>query len=81
MKTTIDIPDPLMERCKRLAREQGVTFRGLVEEGLTKVLEERSHREPFRLRETPVGGGGFQPGFEDGDWARIRDASYEGRGA
>jgi hypothetical protein len=81
MKTTIDIPDSLMQRCKRVAAEQRVTFRGLVEEGLNRVLDERATRKPFRLRKVKFGGGGFQPGFEEGDWERIRNAAYEGRGS
>lgn len=81
MKTTIDIPDTLMARCKALAREQNLTFRDLVEEGLGKVLAERSQRKPFKLRKVPSGRGGFQPGFEDAAWEKIRDTLYEQRGA
>jgi hypothetical protein len=81
MKTTIDISEPLMQACKQLAQEEGVTFRALVEEGLAKVVESRASRKPFRLGSVPALGGGFRPGYEEGDWARIRDAAYEGRGA
>ncbi len=80
MKTTIDIPDMLMARCKKVVSEQHVTFRSLVEEGLDRVLEERRHREPFKLRRVQFCGGGFQPGFDEADWDRIRDSAYEGRG-
>lgn len=81
MKTTIDIPDSLMARCKRTAAEQHVTFRTLVEEGLQQVLDKRSHREPFRLRDVPFCGGGFKPGFDQTNWDSIRDAVYEGHGS
>ena len=80
MKTTIDIPDFLMARCKKVIGEQHVTFRSLVEEGLDQVLNERIHRKPFKLRSVPFRGGGFQPGFDEAGWDHIRDAAYEGRG-
>jgi hypothetical protein len=81
MKTTIDIPDSLMSRCKQTSAEQHVTFKQLVEEGLQRVLDERNHREPFRLRKIPFRGGGFKPGFDQTHWDSIRDAVYEGHGA
>lgn len=61
--------------------EQHVTFRSLVEEGLGHVLNERSRRRPFKLRAVGFNGGGFQPGFDEAGWDRIRDAAYEGRGS
>lgn len=80
MKTTIDIPDTLMERCKKVIGQQHVTFRSLVEEGLDRVLEERLARKPFKLKPVPFRGGGFHPGFDEATWERIREAAYEGRG-
>ena len=71
----------MMKRCKKLAREQQVTFRTLVEEGLEKVMAERSKRKPFKLRTVAAGRGGFQPGFDESGWDRMREAIYEGRGA
>lgn len=69
-----------MARCKQAISEQHVTFRSLVEEGLQRVLDDRGKRGPFKLRPVPFRGGGFQPGFEEAGWERIRDATYEGRG-
>jgi hypothetical protein len=80
MKTTIDIPDTLMLRCKQTAHEQHLTFRSLVEEGLHYVLDQREQRKKFKLREVPFQGGGFQTGFDESDWERIRSAAYEGHG-
>lgn len=42
MKTTIDLPDHLAHRAKELAREQHVSLRELVTEGLRAELERRS---------------------------------------
>ena len=71
----------MMRRCKQVAQAQNVTFRSLVEEGLDKVLDARSGRKPFKLRPVKFQGGGFQAGFDEAGWERIRDAVYEGRGA
>lgn len=81
MKTTIDIAPSLLEEAKRVAAEQGVTLRELVESGLRRVLEARReegrryvfHTHTFR-------GNGLQPGLQEGDWNLIRERSYEGRG-
>jgi hypothetical protein len=80
MKTTIDIPDALMRRCKRFAAREGTTFRSLVEDGLGRLLDERTRRAPFKLRPVKFGGGGFQAGIDETSWDRIREAAYEGRG-
>ena len=81
MKTTIEIAPALLERGKRIARDEEVTLRALVEEGLRKVITEREERPAFTLRKVPFTGGGFGRGFEGGPWNHLRDAAYEGRGA
>lgn len=80
MKTTIEISDGLLTRAKALAREQKVTLRSLAEEGLRKVIEERSGRKTSRIKPVTFAGQGLSPEFEGATWVRIRDASYEGRG-
>ena len=81
MKTTIDIADALLEESRRVAERDHTTLKALVHEGLRRIVAERSgRRTPFRLPDIPFGGGGFQPEFADGDWQRIRDEAYRGRG-
>ena len=41
----LGISDGLLTKAKRLAREQNATLRSLVEEGLRKVIDERSRRK------------------------------------
>ena len=50
MRTTIDLNDELMRRIKRLAADQGVTFRQLVEGALRGLLERKSNPKAYRLR-------------------------------
>ena len=81
MKTTIDVADALLREAREVAARDQTTLKELVQEGLRRVLDERRPRpNAFRLREIAPGNGGFQPEFADGDWQRIRDATYEGRG-
>jgi len=81
MKTTVEIPGSLLEAARKAAAEEGTTVRALVEEGLRKVLAERRSGEPFRLRKATFRGQGLQARVADAGWDRIRELSYEGRGA
>lgn len=49
MKTTIEIPDSLLEEARKLASQEGTTVRALVETGLRQVLSERKKRGRFKL--------------------------------
>lgn len=81
MKTTIEIADDVLQAARQAAREDGTTLRRLVEDGLRRVLDERSSRVPFQLRDASFHGRGVQPGIRLDDWSRIREIIYEGRGA
>ena len=81
MKTTIEIADSLLSAARKTAAREQTTQRTLVEEGLRRVLEERNGRPPFHLRRATFAGQGLQPAVADAGWERLRDLSYEGRGA
>ena len=82
MKTTIEIQEALLREAKGTARKEGTTLRALVEEGLRRVLKERGGRKrKVRFRFATFKGNGLQPGIDETDWRRIREISYEGRGA
>lgn len=50
MKTTIDISDELFARARKLAEQQGITLRRLIEEGLQLALDKRrAPNRSFRL--------------------------------
>ena len=74
MKTTIELPDPLFESAKALARRRGTTLRAVVEEGLRTVL--RESRQPsataFKLVDASVPGGELlQP--DPARWRELED--------
>lgn len=80
MKTTVDIADAVLRQAKSVAEREGTTLRALIEDGLRRVLEERSERQEFRLEEAAFGGKGLHPQVREGSWERIRELIYEGRG-
>ncbi|MBT8338017.1 MAG: type II toxin-antitoxin system VapB family antitoxin [Gemmatimonadetes bacterium] len=80
MKTTIEISDALLEAAKRHARAEGTTLRALVEAGLRSVLEAAASPGAFTLRDASVDGDGLHPDVREGDWLRIVELAYEGRG-
>jgi hypothetical protein len=72
MKTTVEIPDPLLKEAKRLAEREGTTLRALIERGLRLVVAPRARAARFRR--------GLQPGARNAGWDRIRELVYEDRG-
>lgn len=80
MKTTIDLPDALLEEARRIATRDGATLRELVESGLRRIIQERRAKGTFVLRDARVGGRGLRPELRGRSWDDIRDLAYEGRG-
>jgi CRISPR/Cas system-associated protein Csm6 len=80
MKTTVEIPDSILEEARKLASRERTTVRALVEEGLRRILGERKRAGAFRLRKVSFKGEGLQPEVSGASWERIRDIAYEGRG-
>ncbi|MGH9413186.1 MAG: hypothetical protein ACRD0Y_05540 [Terriglobales bacterium] len=77
MKTTIDLPDSLLEEVKAHARARHTSLRRMMEEGLRTVLErEQKAVKPFKLRDCSQHLG--QPKVSS--WPEIRAIIYEGRG-
>lgn len=78
MKTTVDLPDPLLREAKSYALERGVPLREVFEAALVLLLREKSaHPGGFRLKTIATKGEGLQI---DGDWSEIRSLIYEGHG-
>jgi hypothetical protein len=80
MKTTLDIPDPILREARKIAVRERTTLRALVEQGLRKIISERKAARPFRLRKVTFKGQGLVPELRGADWDKIRDLAYEGRG-
>jgi hypothetical protein len=82
IKTTIELPDDLLERSKAVARRENSTLKALIEEGLRLALRERTRSRkraaPFAVQ--PFQGDGLSPEFAAAGWERIRDEIYRDRG-
>jgi len=81
MKTTIELPDTLIEQARRVAQREGATLRALVEEGLQRSLEARRQAARRQLDFPSYGGNGLTDEFQDAPWGRIRDEIYREHGA
>jgi len=71
MRTTISLPDVLLEQAKRQAEREGLTLGGLIERALRSTLLRRAPEEaqaPFRL--VTYGKGGLRPGYS---FERLKD--------
>lgn len=80
MKTTVHIPDSLLEEARKIASREQTTIKALIEEGLRRTIDDRKHKRSFRLRKATFKGNGLQPDVADASWEKIRDLSYRGRG-
>jgi hypothetical protein len=80
MKTTVEIPDALLDEARKIASRHGTTLRVLIIDGLRRSIAERRRATGFVLRNASVAGHGLQSGLDAGDWNRIRELAYEGRG-
>jgi hypothetical protein len=76
MKTTIEIQDALLERAKRHARRLRRPLRALVEEGLRRVLEDRSPSQGYTLPDASVGDPEGPDPLESLTWQDLRDEIY-----
>ena len=79
MKTTVEIPDALLERARLHARRSGRPLRALIEEGLRLALQAGSARVDYRLPDRSVGVPGGPNPLEAMSWQDLRDEAYAGR--
>lgn len=78
MKTTLELPDALLERAKRHARKTGRPLRALIEEGMRRVLDEPARASSYRLPDRSVGERGGHNPLASFSWSELRDQTYGG---
>ena len=49
MKTTFDLPEGLVHDVKRIAKQRGTTARDIVQQALSRIVEEAKQPETFAL--------------------------------
>lgn len=75
MRTTVNLPDALLEQAKRQADRENLTLGQFVERSVRATLLRREpevERAPFRL--VTFGKGGLRPGFSFGRLKEILEA-------
>jgi hypothetical protein len=80
MKTTVNISDTLHIEARKIAAAEKTTVKDLIEEGLRKIIAERSRNSDFRMRKATFKGKGLQPHLSGASWEKIREMAYEERG-
>ena len=78
MKTTVDIPDELLERARAIAHRHKITLKVLTEEGLRLAIERLERQKPVEIEPHVVTGTIPPP---DVTWKRLRDVLYGSEGA
>ena len=74
MRTTINLPDDLLSRLKKLAAESGTTLTALIHDALRESLARRRRARPAAsVRLTTYRGTGLQPGVDLDDSASLYD--------
>ena len=76
MKTTLEIQDALLERAKRHARRAGRPLRAIVEEGLRRVLSQRTAAPAYELPDASVGDPSAADPLEALSWQDLRGEIY-----
>jgi hypothetical protein len=80
MRTSVDIPDPLLRQAKRVARERGTTLRQLLVDGLRSVVAGGERGRRHRMKDLSFGEGGLVDGLSWSDAERIDTLVYGERG-
>jgi hypothetical protein len=79
MKTTLEIPDALLLRAKRLAKRTGRPLRAVVEQGLRLALAEGTDDDGYQLEDRSVGNSEGPNPLEHLSWQELRHEIYGGR--
>lgn len=76
MKTTLDIQDALLDRAKRYAQRVRRPLRAIVEEGLRRVLSDRTADAAYVLPDESVGDPQAADPLEALTWQDLREEIY-----
>lgn len=77
MKTTMILPDLLLQKAKSFARKRGTNMTRLMEDALRQYLAaESARKKKSSWSIEPVGKGGFVSTEFEGNWSKMRDALY-----
>jgi hypothetical protein len=75
-RTTVRLPQDLLNRAKRMAAAEGRTLTSLIEDGLRRVVAENRKlaRKKIALPRISKAGGGPMPGVDLGDLSELQQS-------
>ena len=74
MRTTINLPDELIQRAKKAAHEAGTTLTEIIANALREALLKGRRKQPRRkIKLTTYGEGGTFPGIDLDDTSAVLD--------
>ena len=76
MKTTVDLPESLLNRARQIASRRGTTIDVLIEESLLRLVAELERAKSVRLEHVTFGGYGLSPELKGATWSEILDESH-----
>ena len=79
MKTTVELAPDLLDRVKKRAAEEGVTFKAMLESALWQLLKTPVKKRRRKMRDLSVPGRPV-PGYDPSNWEQTRALIYEGHG-
>ncbi len=72
-RTTVRLPEALLNRARRKAAAEGRTLTSLIEEGLRVVTEKKTERKPSGSLPVSSATGGMQPGMENLSMSQLQE--------
>jgi hypothetical protein len=81
MKTTLNLPDPIMAQARQFADQQGLTLKEVFIRALQALMvQEKAAEKPYVMVDARVHGQGLNPEYANADWPTLRALIYEGHG-
>jgi hypothetical protein len=77
MKTTVNLPDALLEEARQTARQRQTTVTSLIESGLRIAIARQTEARTFKLSDASVDGDGLALEFQGASWEQLRAAAYD----
>lgn len=79
MRTTIDIPDQIMNRLKAHVEKSGLSIKEVVSQAISLYFSQKAEikKTQFILSDCSVDGDGLSSDFQGKGWESIRDAVYD----
>ncbi|MDJ0762086.1 MAG: hypothetical protein QNJ97_03780 [Myxococcota bacterium] len=80
MKTTVNIPDPILKQAKQIAIRNNTSLKQVIIEALRSHIEQSSTGTSGEIEFFTCKGNGLRQGLSWDSWSEIQEMAYHGRG-